>query len=175
MKNLTEDKIQTIKTARNIFESALNATDCTLGDYELYECREVMQTIIDWLEENTDKSEFGNTLEIENLVSGEVRVIPVSEVEEVLQDYLTNYYDEYVLGCACPSFLASITDIPAELLEIIHNAGDTAYAALGKYLASDSGIMKAYAQKMDNGEAFSGYDGKEHETSCNEFYIYRTN
>jgi len=175
MENLTTSKIETIKAARNIFETTLHATDCTLEDYELFEVREVMQTIIDWLEDNTDQSKFSNTLELDKLVTGEVRVIVQNEVKEVLQDYLTNYYDEYVLGCAYPSFLASITDLPIELLEIIHDSGDQAFSALGKYLTNDEEIMAAYAQGMDNGEAFSGYDGKEHETKCNDFYVYRTN
>lgn len=170
MKNLTTSKINTIKTARNIFESTIEAAGCTIEDYELFECREVMQTIIDWLEDDTDKSEFGNTLEIDNL-----RVIPVNEVKEVLQDYLTNYYDEYTLGCTLPNFLAEITDLPLELLEIINKAGDAAWVALGKYLANDDSIMEAYAQNMPNNEAFSTYDGLEHETKCNTFYIYRTN
>lgn len=168
-----------IKTARNIFETAMNATDCTIEDYELYEIKEVMQTIIDWLEDDADKSEFGNTLEIENLVCGEVRVINAQYSEEILQDYFTNYYDEYLLGGFNSSILARISDLPEELLEIIHESGDKAWSSLGKYLSSQESAMSALAVEMDNREergcTFSGHDSVEHETKYGNFYVYRTN
>jgi len=98
-----------IKLARNILETANNAVDCTNDDYTFDELKELMQEIKTWLSydnEGKNSREFENTLSLESLACGEVIVIPVAHVKEVLQDYLTNYYGEYILGCAYPSFLA---------------------------------------------------------------------
>ena len=156
-----------IKQARNILETSLNAVDATTQDLELYEAKEAMQLIIDWIEEDNEL-----TLELEDLPCGEVMITKEENLLEVIKDRLEG--DEYCLGCHYASFIAGATGWPLALIEAAQKG--EAYSELGQAII-DEGCVEDMAQaKIDIGacgEELSCYDGKEHETG--NYRIYRTN
>jgi hypothetical protein len=157
-----------IKQARNILETSLNAVNSSIEDLELYEAKEAMQLIIDWLADDCKN----DNLDLDDLPCGKVVVVHEDNLLSTIIDRLEG--DEYILGSHYAEFLASCTGWPQMLIEAAQKGG--AYQELGEVIIQD-GFVETMAQaKIDNGwcgEELNGYDGEEHETGA--FRVYRTN
>lgn len=142
--------MNTIKTARNILETANYACDCTNDDYTFTELKELMQEIIDNLNGNTSSSwNDENDFCIDSLACGEVRIINKGAIDEIWHDSLI----EQIKDCYD---LSALDDLPS-FISIDIDWDQTAENC------KEDGL----------GHHFAGYDHQEHSTDTH--YIFRTN
>lgn len=99
-----------IKTARKILETCLNAVDSTCADYELYELKELIETI-------KDKTSSEDDFWLE-LAGGEVRLIDEDEIDEIWADSLIDQIKECYDLSNLPSFVAIDWEQTAENCKI---------------------------------------------------------
>jgi len=155
-----------LSIARQILETSINAVQGTTTDHSLFETKTLLTGIVSELESST--SDFC----IDDIEGGEVRVIKMSEIDQILADELEN--DSYILGCFNADFISAQTDFDIELVQACQTG--EAYEALGNAIVKACNMIEfgqAYSNADGYGHHFAGYDHEEHE--ANEYYIFRTN
>lgn len=152
-----------LKTARNIFETAMTACDASPSDYSFQELKDNIKSVC----EDINNGEVDFNLEIEG---GEVRIIREDSIDAIQVEELEG--DTYILGCFDADFIANVTNIPLEMITACQES--EVFDAVGKAIVSlgfVDDLQQAYVNADGYGHHFAGYDCEQHNTG--DFLIFR--
>ena len=105
-----------------------------------------------------------------DFVVGKYRYIDQDKIDDIMIEKLAD--DAYGMGCFTAAFLADLTDLPTEMIEVLQLHEE--FEMIGDYILQENLVpkmMEQYSSWDGYGPCFASYDGEELEI-CN-YYAFK--